>query len=87
MWEVWYFIRPPVSGVMGLVALIFLKAGLLVFSGDVSITGDEKRYFAFLAVAFIAGYNVQNFLLKIEEISKASLGIKKREQNIKDEEK
>lgn len=85
-WEVWYFVRPLVSGIMGIVALIFLKAGLLIFSGEISVVGQE-RYFAYLAVAFLAGYNVQNFLLKIEEISKTSLGIKKKEPIVKEDNK
>ena len=85
-WEVWYFVRPLVSGIMGIVALIFLKAGLLIFSGEISVVGQE-RYFAYLAVAFLAGYNVHNFLLKIEEISKTSLGIKKKEPIVKEDNK
>lgn len=85
-WEVWYFIRPIVSGVIGVVSLIFLKAGLLIFSGEISLAGKE-RYFAYLAVAFLAGYNVQNFLLKIEEISKTSLGIKRKEPIVSEDKK
>lgn len=77
-WEAWYFIRPIVSGIMGFISLLFIKAGLLVFSNDASIN-IENRIILYLIVAFLAGYNVQNFLKKIDEISKSCLGIEEKE--------
>lgn len=75
-WSIWYFLRPLVSGICGMISMIFIKAGLLVFNGEVEI-GD--RMAAYLAVAFLAGYNVKNFLSKIEDVSKAAMGIDKKD--------
>lgn len=74
-WNVWYYVRPIVSGILGLVSLIFLKAGLFVFSAEPKLPTEIGNAMAYIAVAFIAGYNVQNFLTKLEEISKTTLGI------------
>lgn len=76
-WNVWYYLRPIVSGLMGFVSLIFIKAGLLMFSADSQVSIEGSKIMAYFAVAFIAGYNVQNFLAKLEEVFKAVLGIEK----------
>ncbi|OGX18107.1 MAG: hypothetical protein A3K83_00220 [Omnitrophica WOR_2 bacterium RBG_13_44_8b] len=75
-WDVWYFLRPVVSGTVGIISMIFIKAGLLIFTPGIEV---ESRLMAYLAVAFAAGYNVKNFLIKIEDVSKAILGIEKKE--------
>ena len=77
-WEAWYFIRPIVSGVMGFISLVFIKAGLLVFASDSNISVEGNKIIAYFAVAFIAGYNVQNFLVKLEDIFSVILGIEKK---------
>jgi hypothetical protein len=74
-WNAWYFIRPIVSGTVGIISMIFIKAGLLIFTSNGQI---DDRIAAYLAVAFVAGYNVKNFLLKIEEVSQTVLGIEKK---------
>lgn len=74
-WAVWYYLRPIVSSFMGLLSYIFIKAGLLVFTTQPE---NSKSILGFLAFAFLAGYNVQNFLKKIEDVSKVSLGIEPR---------
>lgn len=71
-WEVWYYLRPITSLISGIVSYVFLKAGLLVLDAD---TGDSM--FGYLAIAFIAGYNVDNFLKKLEDIANSVWGIKK----------
>jgi len=76
-WAPWYFIRPVVSGVMGFISMLFIKAGLLAFSSTTDVQ-VENRIVLYLAVAFLAGYNVQNFLKKIEEVSESLLGVKKK---------
>lgn len=72
-WNVWYYLRPIVSGILGFISLVFIKAGLFVFSAEAG-----SNLMAYLAVAFIAGYNVQNFLTKLEDVSKTTLGIDKK---------
>jgi len=73
-WGIWYFLRPVVSLITGFVSYIFLKAGLLVL--DASTPPDSVNY-GFLALAFIAGLNVDKFLNRIESIAESSWGIDK----------
>jgi hypothetical protein len=71
-WEAWYYLRPITSAISGLIAYTFLRAGLIVLE---AIPQDESSYYGFMAFAFIAGLNVDNFMVKIEEIGKATFGI------------
>jgi len=73
-YAVWYYLRPIVSSIMGVVSYIFIKAGLLVFTAQTAVYSNTSTM-AYLSFAFLAGYNVHNFLKKIEEVSKAILGI------------
>jgi hypothetical protein len=76
-WHVWYYLRPILSAVMGLVAFLFIRAGLVVFgSADARTSGGSV--YGYLAVCFIAGYNVKRFLERLEAVSEASFGIKKK---------
>ncbi|WP_028886769.1 hypothetical protein [Teredinibacter turnerae] len=73
-WETWYYLRPVTSAISGFVAFVFLKAGLIVLEANqVQGAGD----FGFLAFAFVAGLNVDKFVLKIEDVAKAVFGIEK----------
>lgn len=80
-WEAWYYLRPIASSISGLIAYIFLKAGLVVLEADQEI---ESENFGFLALAFIAGLNVNNFVQKIEEIAKSTFGIENSRTSAKD---
>jgi hypothetical protein len=73
-WETWYYLRPITSSISGLASYIFLKAGLVVLEAAQDANSVD---YGFLAFAFIAGLNVDKFVLKIEEISKATFGIEK----------
>lgn len=79
-WNIWYYVRPVVSGIFGFISLILIKAGLLVFQAQ-STDVNTNAIMAYYAIAFIAGYNVQNFITKLEEISKTVLGIEKGSQD------
>lgn len=82
-WETWYYLRPVTSSISGFAAYIFLKAGLIVLEADQSTNSGD---YGFMVIAFIAGLNVDKFVLKIEEIAKASFGIEKsRSASGKDE--
>lgn len=72
-WIIWYYLRPVVGGVMGLVSFVFIKAGLIVFASESSPPGNAR--IAYMAVAFLGGFNVRNFLQKIEDVSRSVLGI------------
>jgi len=71
-WLPWYFIRPIVSGISGGVSWLFLKAGLLVLDAE---QGAGASDIGFLALAFIAGLNVDKFISKIEQVAQATWGI------------
>lgn len=71
-WETWYFLRPLVSLISGGVSYIFLKAGLLVLEAQ---EVESASNYGFLALAFIAGLNVDNFVKKIESIAESAWGI------------
>ena len=72
-WAVWHFGRPPVSMICGGVCYFFLKAGLLLLHDEKTET-DFSPYIYYV-LAFMAGYNVDNFTRKLEEISKAVMGV------------
>lgn len=73
-WMPWYFIRPIVSLICGVVSYLLLKAGLLVLD---STTNPESSHLGFYILAFISGLNVDKFLGKIEDIAKTTWGIEK----------
>ena len=73
-WHIWYFIRPITSTIAGAVSFLFLKAGLLVLESSSKADASEIGFFA---LAFIAGFNVDKFVAKIEEVAKAVWGIDK----------
>jgi hypothetical protein len=73
-WHVWYYLRPLVSGGSGAVSYLFLKAGLLVLESGTKAGASE---IGFYALAFIAGFNVDKFIRKIEDVSEAVWGIEK----------
>jgi hypothetical protein len=73
-WEVWYYLRPLASAICGIVAYLFLKAGLVVL--DAKDSGDDGN-FGYLAFAFFAGLNVDKFVAKIEELGQSLFGIEK----------
>lgn len=73
-WQPWYYIRPIVSVICGGVSYLFLRAGLLILESD---TRANASQFGFLALAFIAGLNVDKFIAKIEDVAQAAWGIEK----------
>ncbi len=79
-WHVWYYLRPLVSGGCGGISYLFLKAGLLVLESG---TKPDASEIGFYALAFIAGFNVDKFIKKLEDVSEAVWGIEKsRTSNI-----
>ena len=73
-WQMWYYLRPLVSSICGAISYIFIRAGLLIFDAT---TQPYSIPYGFLAFAFIAGYNVDNFMRKIEDIALNKWGIAK----------
>lgn len=74
-WWPWYYIRPLVSLVCGGVSFVFLKAGLLLL--EAATQHPDATQLGYLALAFIAGLNVDKFIAKVEDIAQATWGIEK----------
>ena len=72
-WVVWYYLRPFTSTIVGGVSYIFLKAGLLALDANAA---EEPSPYGYLALAYIAGLNVDRFIIRIEEIAKSNWGIR-----------
>lgn len=84
-WEIWYYLRPITSFICGIVAYVFLKAGLVVLDAS---QNSEAGNFGYYAFAFFAGLNVDKFVAKIEEIGKSLFGIEKtRNAKLSDDDK
>jgi hypothetical protein len=73
-WNIWYVLRPLTSILSGGASYLFLKAGLLILESKQETSSSD---IGFLALAFIAGFNVDKFLAKIESIAEAVWGIEK----------
>lgn len=71
-WHIWYFQRPVASIACGAVSYLFLKAGLLVLESSSQTSASDLGFYAF---AFIAGYNVDKFLQKLEDVAASVWGI------------
>jgi hypothetical protein len=83
-WMAWYFIRPVVSLICGVISYLILKAGLLVLD---SSTPAESNHLGFYVLAFVAGLNVDKFLTKIEDIAQTTWGIERSRSARKDPDK
>ena len=73
-WWPWYFIRPIVSHLCGAVSFLFLRAGLVLLE---AAQKQDSTKLGYLALAFVAGLNVDKFVAKIEDIAQATWGIEK----------
>lgn len=83
IWIPWYMIRPITSCLSGLVSFIFMQAGMLILDTKSAQSPSEYGY---LALAFIAGLNVDKFIDKLESLAKSIWGIdKSRASEVKGE--
>lgn len=73
-WALWYLARPVASVVMGVMAYVFIRAGLLVLEAT---DQESSSQYGYLAVAFLAGLNVDNFIKKFESFADSAFGIGK----------
>lgn len=74
VWIVWHGIRPVVSALCGGVSYFFLKSGLFLLSDT---DGVDSSPYVYYVLAFLAGYNVDNFLRWSEGIHESLAGVKK----------
>lgn len=71
-WLVWYYLRPIASMIVGFLAYMFLKAGLLVLDASENHSSGDYGY---LIISFLAGLNVDKFMIRLEEVGKSMFGI------------
>lgn len=71
-WLPWYFLRPFTSLLFGGVAYLFMEAGLLILDAP---RGTGASDWGYLAVAFIAGLNVDGTMSRLEGFAEAVWGI------------
>jgi hypothetical protein len=72
-WHTWYFLRPITSALAGIAAYIFVRAGLLILA----VSAEPTNIYGALAISYIAGFNVDKFYIRVEEIAKTTWGISK----------
>jgi hypothetical protein len=77
-WLPWYFIRPVVSLVLGGISYLFIKSGLLLLGASQE---SDASPLGIWAMAFLAGLNVDKFLVKIESVGQTVLGIEPSRQS------
>ncbi|MGA1822369.1 MAG: hypothetical protein ACMUIG_07570 [Thermoplasmatota archaeon] len=68
-WESWYYIRPFLGFIMGFVSYLIIAGGLMVLENS-SMT-DGNVVFFYMAVAFLAGFSVKQFIDKLHDIAKS----------------
>lgn len=83
-WQPWYYIRPVVSHLCGAISFVFLKAGLLILEAK---SADNSTDLGFLAMSFIAGFNVDKFVKKLEDLAQAAWGIEQSRASKREEKK
>lgn len=71
-WTCWYYIRPLVSLLCGAASRLFVQAGLIILEAEASASASHA---GFWSLAFLAGYNCDKFLQRIESIGKVNFGI------------
>lgn len=75
-WIVWYIIRPFASSVCGALSLLFINAGFLLFEVSTTDNAVHTNY-GIYAFAFIAGWNVDNFIQRMEGFCNELFGLRK----------
>lgn len=68
-WWPWYVVRPLLGSIVGVVAFLLISAGLFVFGG---VHESSTRSYGILILSWVAGYNVDGFLSRIEKMAQFS---------------
>lgn len=68
-WWPWYIVRPLLGSLVGVVAFLLLSAGLFVFGGAHE---SPTHSYGTLILSWVAGYNVDGFLSRVERMAQFS---------------
>ena len=71
--SVWYWLKPLLGGVMGLVAVITAQAGLLAIQGQGSLPASPNGKMVLYILAFLAGFSERFFIGIIDRVMTALL--------------
>jgi hypothetical protein len=71
-YTLWYFFKPMLGAVFGLVTVVVLQAGVFTLGGDVQLT-DDNRLPLYIA-AFLAGFSERFFMQLIDRVITAIFG-------------
>jgi hypothetical protein len=69
-YAVWYWLKPLLGAVMGLVAVLTVMAGLFAVQGKQEIQSEKALYI----IAFLAGFSERFFVRIIDKLMTTLLG-------------
>ena len=69
-YAVWYWLKPIIGAVMGLIAVLAVLAGLFAVQGKQEIQSEKALYI----VAFLAGFSERFFIRIIDKLMTTLLG-------------
>jgi hypothetical protein len=70
-WKWWYFSKPPLGALMGLVMLIMAKG----IAGALGAKVDVMNGYGVAALAFLAGFGVERALHKLDDLAKTTFTV------------
>ncbi|OVE77911.1 hypothetical protein BVX98_01550 [bacterium F11] len=71
----WYIFRSPLGAVLGMILFFLLKGGLMVVSPESTQTAFQAKAL-FVSAAFLAGFSVNQFIVKLKQLSQTIWGVK-----------
>ena len=71
--SVWYWLKPLLGGIMGLVAVITAQAGLLAIQGQGALPSSANGKMVLYILAFLAGFSERFFIGIIDRVMTALL--------------
>jgi len=71
-YTLWYFFKPMLGAVFGLVSVVVLQAGVFTLGGEVQLTDDNRL--PLYIVAFLAGFSERFFMQLIDRVITAIFG-------------
>jgi hypothetical protein len=72
-YSTWYWLKPVLGAIMGLVAVITAQAGLLAIGGQASLPASGNGKLALYILAFLAGFSERFFIGIIDRVMTALL--------------
>lgn len=71
--SVWYWLKPLLGGIMGLMSVLTVQAGLLAVEGQATLPTTMSGKWALYVLAFLAGFSERFFIGIIDRVMSALL--------------